>query len=75
MIEAIFGLLSDRFGRKWPLVANLVIVSVLELGAGFAQNFKGFLAARSLFGIGMGGIWGTHLCHPCTGIVSYQLSL
>jgi len=39
-------------------VANLVLVAVLELGAGFVQTFKEFLALRSLFGVGMGGIWG-----------------
>jgi len=45
-------------GRKWPLVVNLLLVCVLELGAGFVQTFHQFLALRSLFGIGMGGIWG-----------------
>jgi SHS family lactate transporter-like MFS transporter len=54
----VFGIFSDRFGRKWPLVFNLALIAVLELGAGFAQTFKQFLAVRSLFGIGMGGIWG-----------------
>jgi len=54
----IFGMLSDRFGRKWPLVWNLILVSILELGAGFVQTYQQFLALRSLFGIGMGGIWG-----------------
>ncbi|KAF5317741.1 hypothetical protein D9619_012606 [Psilocybe cf. subviscida] len=54
----IFGILSDRFGRKWPLIWNLVLVAILELGAGFVQTFPQFLALRSLFGIGMGGIWG-----------------
>lgn len=49
---------SDRFGRKWPLVFNLALIAVLELGAGFVQTFRQFLALRSLFGIGMGGIWG-----------------
>jgi SHS family lactate transporter-like MFS transporter len=58
MIKVIFGILSDRYGRKWPLVANLVIVSALEVGAGFVTHFNAFLALRSLFGIGMGGIWG-----------------
>ena len=57
-IQVIFGILSDRFGRKWPLVFNLIIVAVLELGSGFVQTFQQFLAVRSLFGIGMGGIWG-----------------
>ncbi|KAG6912031.1 hypothetical protein DXG01_000279 [Tephrocybe rancida] len=54
----IFGILSDRFGRKWPLVSNLVLIAILQLGGGFVQTFKQFLACRSLFGIGMGGIWG-----------------
>ncbi|EDR01623.1 uncharacterized protein LACBIDRAFT_310702 [Laccaria bicolor S238N-H82] len=34
------------------------LVAVLDLGAGFVQNFKQFLALQSLFGVGMGGIWG-----------------
>ncbi|KAI3605293.1 carboxylic acid transporter [Moniliophthora roreri] len=54
----IFGIISDRYGRKWPLVFNLIIIAILELGAGFVQTFSQFLAVRSLFGIGMGGIWG-----------------
>jgi SHS family lactate transporter-like MFS transporter len=54
----LFGVFSDRYGHKWPLVFNLVLVANLELGAGFVQTFKQFLALCSLFGIGMGGIWG-----------------
>ncbi|KAJ7207451.1 MFS general substrate transporter [Mycena pura] len=54
----LFGVFSDRFGRKWPLVFNLLLISVLQLGAGFTQTYRQFLALRSLFGIGMGGIWG-----------------
>ncbi|KAG9021918.1 hypothetical protein FS837_006865, partial [Tulasnella sp. UAMH 9824] len=54
----IFGVISDRFGRKWPLVFNLILVAILELGSGFCNTFQQFLAVRSLFGVGMGGIWG-----------------
>lgn len=54
----IFGVLSDRYGRKWPLVANLLIAAAFELGSGFVQTFPQFLAVRSLFGVAMGGIWG-----------------
>jgi SHS family lactate transporter-like MFS transporter len=50
--------LSDRFGRKWPLVINLLLCASFELGAGFVTTFSQFLALRSLFGIAMGGIWG-----------------
>ncbi|OJT14693.1 Carboxylic acid transporter protein -like protein [Trametes pubescens] len=54
----VFGIISDRFGRKWPLIINLLMISVLELGSGFVESFHAFLAVRSLFGIAMGGIWG-----------------
>ncbi|KAF9525588.1 carboxylic acid transporter [Crepidotus variabilis] len=54
----LFGVISDRYGRKWPLVGNLVLVACLQLGGSFVQTFPQFLALRSLFGIGMGGIWG-----------------
>ncbi|KAF5360138.1 hypothetical protein D9758_011326 [Tetrapyrgos nigripes] len=54
----IFGILSDRYGRKWPMVANLLLVTVLEISTSFVNTYSQFLAVRSLFGIGMGGIWG-----------------
>ena len=54
----IFGLLSDRFGRRIPLMANVVYFSIIELLCGFAPNFTVFLILRALFGIGMGGEWG-----------------
>ena len=57
-LQVIFGILSDRFGRKWPLVFNLLLCASFELGAGFVSTFSQFLALRSLFGIAMGGIWG-----------------
>jgi len=54
----VFGIISDRYGRKWPLVVNLILCAVLQLGAGFVQTFHQFLAVRSLFGVAMGGVWG-----------------
>lgn len=54
----IFGLASDRFGRKWPFIVNIAIFSILELGTGFVQNYTQFLALRALFGIAMGGMFG-----------------
>ncbi|CAO1628732.1 unnamed protein product [Parajaminaea phylloscopi] len=53
----IFGAISDRYGRKWPLVFNLLLISVLSLGTGFCKDFKSFLGVRAVFGIGMGGTW------------------
>jgi MFS transporter, SHS family, lactate transporter len=58
ILQVVFGIISDRFGRKWPLVVNLVMCSILQLGTGFIQTFHQLLVIRSLFGIAMGGIWG-----------------
>jgi MFS transporter, SHS family, lactate transporter len=54
----IFGLLSDRYGRRKPLMANVIYFSLIELLCGFSPNFTFFLIMRALFGIGMGGEWG-----------------
>ena len=54
----LFGVLSDRFGRRIPLMANVIYFSIIELACGFAPNYTVFLILRALFGIGMGGEWG-----------------
>src|SRR5205807_4434872 len=54
----IFGLLGDKFGRRIPLMADIIFYSVMELLTAFAPNFTVFLILRALFGIGMGGEWG-----------------
>ncbi len=56
--STIFGIAADRYGRKWPFVVNNLLFIVLELGTGFCQNYKSFLAVRALFGIAMGGLYG-----------------
>src|SRR5213080_120442 len=54
----IFGLLGDKFGRRVPLMIDIIFYSVMELLTAFAPNFTVFLILRALFGIGMGGEWG-----------------
>jgi SHS family lactate transporter-like MFS transporter len=54
----IFGSIADRFGRRGPLMVNIVIYSILELLSGFAPNFTVFLILRALYGVAMGGEWG-----------------
>src|SRR5947208_11829605 len=54
----IFGWLGDRFGRRIPLMIDIVFYSIIELLTAFAPNFATFLLLRALFGIGMGGEWG-----------------
>jgi SHS family lactate transporter-like MFS transporter len=54
----LFGLLADRYGRRVPMMANLIYFSLIEVLCGFSPNYKFFLVMRALFGIGMGGQWG-----------------
>src|SRR5579859_3622411 len=54
----LFGLLSDRYGRRVPLMLNVLYFSVIEVLCGFSPNYTFFLVMRALFGIGMGGEWG-----------------
>lgn len=51
----LFGTLCDRYGRRWPMIANLVLLMVLELVSGFCNTLPQFVGARSLYGIAMGG--------------------
>jgi SHS family lactate transporter-like MFS transporter len=54
----IFGLMADRYGRRLPLMIDLVFFSIIEVLSGLAPNYWTFMALRALFGIGMGGEWG-----------------
>jgi MFS transporter, SHS family, lactate transporter len=54
----IFGLMADRYGRRLPLMVDLIFYSIVEIATGFAPGYTSFLILRALFGIGMGGEWG-----------------
>ena len=54
----LFGMMADRFGRRLPLMLNIVFFSVVEVASGLAPNYTTFFILRLLFGIGMGGEWG-----------------
>lgn len=56
--SVLFGIAADRWGRKWPFIVNNILFIVLELGTGFCNTYKQFLACRALFGIAMGGLYG-----------------
>src|SRR5438045_8031221 len=53
-----FGLLADRYGRRIPLIVNILYYSVIEVLSGLAPNYRVFLLLRLLYGIGMGGVCG-----------------
>ena len=54
----LFGLLADRYGRRTPLMIDLVFYSIVEVATAFAPTYTAFLILRALFSIGMGGEWG-----------------
>jgi SHS family lactate transporter-like MFS transporter len=54
----LFGMMADRYGRRRPLMINVVYFATVEVLCGFAPNFTVFFILRMLFGIGMGGEWG-----------------
>ena len=53
-----FGLLADRYGRRIPLIVNILYYSVIEVLSGLAPTYRVFFTLRLLYGIGMGGEWG-----------------
>src|ERR1700722_11158282 len=54
----IFGSLADRYGRRGPLMASVLLYSLFELLSGFSPNFTVLIVLRALYGIAMGGGWG-----------------
>jgi len=54
----VFGLMADRYGRRIPLMLDILFFSAMEVASGLAPTYKIFLILRLLYGVGMGGAWG-----------------
>ncbi len=54
----LFGVIADRFGRRLPLMIDVVFYAIVEVFSGLAPSYKVFFGLRLLYGIGMGGEWG-----------------
>src|SRR5215510_12428888 len=54
----IFGMIADRYGRRLPLMLNVIFYAIISVLSGLAPSYQVFLLLRMLFGIGMGGEWG-----------------
>ena len=54
-----FGLMADRYGRRWPLMLDIVFYSVVEVLSGLAPNYQSVFrsapALRNRYGRGVGG--------------------
>jgi SHS family lactate transporter-like MFS transporter len=47
------GALADRYGRRWPLMVDVILFSVINMASGFAPNLETFIGLRAVFGICM----------------------
>ena len=54
----LFGWLSDRWGRKYPLMMCVLWFSAMTAIMPLTSSFKTFVLLRVLYGIGLGGYWG-----------------
>jgi SHS family lactate transporter-like MFS transporter len=54
----IFGWMADRYGRRTPLMIDIIFFSAAAVLSGLAPNYGFFVVVRALYGIGMGGEWG-----------------
>ncbi len=50
----VSGVVSDKFGRKWPLLLSAFLFTVASLGTGFASTYLAFVVFRIVGGIGIG---------------------
>ncbi|CAH0399853.1 unnamed protein product [Chilo suppressalis] len=53
--SVFFGMASDRFGRKIPMLVAVVVQIALGIGAAFAPNYWTFSIMRLIVGITVGG--------------------
>ena len=44
-----FGWLADRYGRRIPLMADIIFYSVIEVLSGLAPSYSAFLILRALY--------------------------
>src|SRR5580765_6813980 len=44
----IFGLLADKYGRRLPLIIDLIFFSIVEVLSGLAPNYATFMVLRAL---------------------------
>jgi MFS family permease len=55
----VFGILSDRFGRKSVLQWTILTYSIGTFLSGFSTNIEMLIAFRIITGLGVGGEWAT----------------
>jgi AAHS family 4-hydroxybenzoate transporter-like MFS transporter len=51
----IFGMLSDKIGRKQAIIWSVLIFGIFSILTPFGESFKGLMILRFFAGIGLGG--------------------
>ena len=74
LVQLFYGPLSDRFGRKIPLLSGLTLYSLGGFLGAYAPSIETLIAARVIQGLGGGSIISitvsyTHLTLPTKRIV------
>ncbi|MGE5327120.1 MAG: MFS transporter [Deltaproteobacteria bacterium] len=55
----LFGFVADRLGRRFALMASIVVYSVFTAACGLSHGLLELAIFRCLLGLGMGGEWGS----------------
>src|SRR5262249_50183565 len=55
----LFGILADRFGRTWSMMASILVYSIFTALCGFSQTITQLAVFRLVLGLGIGGEWST----------------
>ena len=51
----LFGLIADKWGRKFSLTLSIVTYSLFTAACGFSQTLTQLIVFRFILGLGMGG--------------------
>lgn len=55
----LFGILGDRYGRVKTMLMTLFVYTIFTGLSGFSQSWVDFITYRFLFGLGVGGMFGS----------------
>ncbi|KAA1101046.1 hypothetical protein PGT21_005285 [Puccinia graminis f. sp. tritici] len=69
----VFGLMADRFGRRWLLTLNMLGMSGTVLGTTFILDYSDFLVVRGLFAFFLGGTYGTAVALALENLPTHTL--
>ncbi|HET7733603.1 MAG TPA: sugar porter family MFS transporter [Paludibacter sp.] len=48
------GVISDKFGRKWPLLISALLFTIASIGTGASNSYMVFILFRLIGGVGIG---------------------